>query len=235
MRFAVYILLMGVFSIAYLNIPTIEEPRSKQLKQRRKRWKNWKRRHKKQKQLQTLLTQNRTKYFGYPIVDGYQSPTKVGNLIAKQLQYVIDKCLQFYEIGIKEDMLRLETEKCAMVLGKVNDNYSDLFMPDRQGFVYYNEALEDLPLIFNTGSSISVTPDYKEFIMYEEVQGQGLSNITGESQVQGKGLVKWEMLDYKGKAHKIIVEAYFVPTARVRLFSVQSHLSRHDGIFFGRR
>ena len=152
------------------------------MKQQRKQWINWKHHHKKQNQSPTLQNEIHF-FFGYLIIDEYRSPTEEGNSIAERFQFVIDKCPQFYEIGIKEDILKLEPERCAIFLGKVNENYSDLFMPDRQGFIYYNEALEDLPVIFDTGASISVTPDFKDFVTYDKVQGQGLSNITGESQV----------------------------------------------------
>ena len=94
-------------------------------------------------------------------------------------------------------------------------------MPNRKGFVYYNDTLEDLPIVFDTGASISVTPDIRDFITYEEVDNEGLANITGEISVIGRGLVNWTIYNDNGLLHEIQIEAYFLPTARVRLFSVQ--------------
>ena len=151
--------------------------------------------------------------------------------ISQQFKEILDKCPDFYEIGIRRDLFQVQKREEAYFLGKVNENLANLFMPDRTGFVYYNEALDNLPIIFDTGASISVTPDFRDFVTYNEVHDQGLLNITGESQVKGKGFVKWTIYNDQGCAHEIEVEAYFVPTARVRLFSVQSYLGQQEGTF----
>ena len=59
------------------------------------------------------------------------------------------------------DMLSLSAMKdeTTLLLGKINEEITDLFFPDRQGFVYYNNAFEDFPIVFYTGAMISLTRD----------------------------------------------------------------------------
>ena len=47
--------------------------------------------------------------------------------------------------------------------------------------------MEDLPIIFNTGASILVSPDLRDFLEYRQVQKKCLTNITGEIPVVGEG------------------------------------------------
>ena len=153
--------------------------------------------------------------------------------VSALFQNVLDLCPDFYDIGIKMRALYefKSDSTSAMFLGELNEEITDLYLPDQKGFVYYNNALDDLPIIFNTKATILVTPDFCNFVSYEEVSGMGLTNITGKSDVQGRGLVKWIILDNEGKRHTVLVTAYFVPTAKVRLFSVQSYLGHQKGRF----
>ena len=116
-------------------------------------------------------------------------------------------------------------------LGELHDRYVDLLLPDRPGFLYYNEALQDLPVIFDTGASVSVSPDLADFTSYKIVQNGSLTNITGESSVVGIGTIKWTLYDDVGKEHTIFTRGYYVPTAKVHLFSVQLNLGVHEGSF----
>ena len=75
------------------------------------------------------------------------------------------------------------------------------------------------------GTTISFTPDIKDFISYEEISIAGFKNITGTSPVCGRGKAKWIIYDNPGNPCEIITEAYYVSDAKVRLFSVQHYLS----------
>ena len=154
-----------------------------------------------------------------------------GQVVAEAFDAMMDKCPDFYLFGLIDKIIDSGDCKEAYFLGGINDHLQDLFLPDRQGFLYYNEALEDLPVIFDSGATISVSPDIRDFIEYEEIATAGITNITGQSSVRGRGKVKWLLYDDKGVAHEIITEAYFVPDAKVRLFSVQLYLGKNAGSF----
>ena len=127
-------------------------------------------------------------------------------------------------------MLGTETAN-GFFLGESHDRYVDLLLPGRPGFIYYNDALEDLPVIFDTGESVLVSPDLADFVTYNVVENGSLTIITGESQVVGSRTIKWVLHNDAGKLHTIHTKGYYVPTAKVRLFSVQSYLGVNQGSF----
>ena len=151
--------------------------------------------------------------------------------VAKAFDGVMNKCPDFYLFGLTDSMISTGECKDAYFLGGINDQLQDLFLPDRQGFLYFNKALEDLPVVFDTGATISVSPDIRDFIKYDEVPMTGITNITGHSSVRGKGTVKWIIYDDDGFPHEIVTEGYFVPDAKVRLFSVQQYVGKNKGYF----
>ena len=85
----------------------------------------------------------------------------------------------------------LPSQNSALFLGKLNEEVTDIFLPDQKVFVYDNDALDDLPIVFDIGATISVTPNYRDFISYEQVPQLGIKNVIGTSQVCGKGMVIW--------------------------------------------
>ena len=119
-----------------------------------------------------------------------------------------------------------EETEYSFFLKQNHSSFQDLLLPDQPGFLYYNEVLEDLLIIFNTGALVSVLPDLRNFFNYKPVQGQGhgLINITGESVAQGIGKIRWELYSDDSTKHVIITKGYYIPDAKVRLFSVQTYL-----------
>ena len=89
--------------------------------------------------------------------------------------------------------------------------------------------MEDLPVIFDTGAEVSVTPDLCDFIEYQLIEHKGLTNITGESPIIGEGLLQWIIHDDDGNPNNIIVNGYYVLGAKVWLMSVQTHLGQNKG------
>ena len=202
---------------------------AKRTQRKIQRYKNWKRRRlKKDFRAQRVVLE-----WGSEPVDVWSPPDT--NNIPQLFSEICIKCPQFYDIGIRTDFVnRMLTEMKAdcFFLGENNSTFQDLLLPDRPGFLYYNEALEDLPIIFDTGASVSVSPDLKDFIEYKPVKGtHGLTNITGESAVQGTGQLCWELYSDTGKKKVIMTKGYYVPEAKVRLFSVQSYLGTEKGSF----
>ena len=88
----------------------------------------------------------------------------------------------------------------------------------------------DLPIVFDSGATVSVSPSRGDFETLTAVTAH-LQNISGHSPVIGEGIVRWTINDDDGHAHTIRTRAYFVPNARVRLFSVQAFLGQNGGSF----
>lgn len=206
---------------------------------RMRRIRNWKRRKKnslrfKRKQLQNVHQRRQKKDdWECESMDDWIVPD--GHIIGEMFEEVCTLCPDFYEFGIRTDFV---TKQCDTVLegetfflGGSQESYKDLLLPDRQCFLYFTDALEDLPIIFDTGASISITPDIRDFEEYRSVQHRGLTNITGESPVLGEGVINWTLYDDDGTSNEIRMRAYYVPGAKVQLLSVQSYLGRYKGTF----
>ena len=104
---------------------------------------------------------------------------------------------------------------------------NDMNLPNRKGFVYYNDTLEDLPVIFYTGASICVTPNRDDFFTYTFSNDLSLNNVSGKSGSLGMGQIECTLYDDTGCLHTIRALAYYVPDARVRLFSIQGYIHNY--------
>ena len=83
---------------------------------------------------------------------------------------------------------------------------------------------EKLPIIFDSGASISITPKKDDFVhLNKNTTGTTLSGITSTATCQGRGTVKFTVLDDNGIEKEIITQALYVPEAKVRLLSVQRY------------
>jgi hypothetical protein len=83
--------------------------------------------------------------------------------------------------------------------------------------VYFSPE-DSIPVVFDTGATISVSPHYDDFISWEQsAHDLTLNGITTRTQVKGAGVVEWTIRDDKGTRHKIRTRAYYVPEAQVRL------------------
>ena len=195
---------------------------------RKRRRRNWKYCRWKNKQGTTNTTQRRTsKVWDSDIQDLWEPPN--GDKIADMFQLVCDKCPDFYQIGLSKDLYHVPQPEFGFFFGNMN-SVDNMFLPDRKGFLYYNEALKDLPIIFDSGATISVTPSRQDFETFTPLT-PNLHNILGNTEVIGVGVIKWDIYDDKGRPHVIRTKAYFVPSARVRLFSVQTYLGTEKGSF----
>ena len=85
---------------------------------------------------------------------------------------------------------------------------------------------DKLPVVFDTGATISVSPQESDFISWE-ARGDlhtKLNGITASTDVLGVGIVRWTIRDDGGRRRQIETRAYYVPSARVRLLSPQRYL-----------
>ena len=129
-----------------------------------------------------------------------------GDFIANMFDKVMSKCPDFYKIGLQKDFFKIQpTDAIACLAGATEADLLDLFLPDRNGFIYYyNLALEDLPIIFDLGATVFITPDYRDFVTFKEGGSLGVSTINGQSQVKRSGLVCWAIYNNDRKNCEII-------------------------------
>lgn len=88
--------------------------------------------------------------------------------------------------------------------------------------VYFSDKHESVPIVIDTGASISITPVRGDFIgNLEPATDISLNGLTGKAAVIGTGMVEWTIRDLFGVVRSIKTKAYFVPDAPIRLFSPQ--------------
>ena len=112
-------------------------------------------------------------------------------------------CPDFYYIGLQEGLLLIKIpEETAHFICKINKHMLDIFLPDRRRFLYYNEMLKDLPIVFDTGATVLVTTSQDDFVKYKPGTDM-LYNISGNTMVLGYGIVFWMIYNDDSVAHKI--------------------------------
>jgi hypothetical protein len=86
-------------------------------------------------------------------------------------------------------------------------------------------------IIWDSGASISISPDKDDFVGPLTSPGMGtkLKGIVKGLSIQGQGHVMWAVPDTSGQLRAIKVPAYYVPQARVRLLSTTSLLQSYPG------
>ena len=76
---------------------------------------------------------------------------------------------------------------------------------------YWSEQDDPIPIVFDSGASISVSPVKKDFVALDVGGSHNLSGLTGTTQVEGVGTVEWTVMDDRGRPQKIVTQAYNVP------------------------
>lgn len=93
---------------------------------------------------------------------------------------------------------------------------------------------DDLPLIFDTGASVSVTPRRSDFISFNsDIAGNFLRGLSERAEVKGVGTVAWKVRDDQGRVHEIKTRAFWVPKADVRLLSPQVYFRQPENMSKG--
>jgi hypothetical protein len=88
---------------------------------------------------------------------------------------------------------------------------------------YLSAAVGDVPLVINTGASISISPLRSNFVNGVVVsKTNALQGLSDGAHVQGEGMVSWTLQDNEGAIKRIKTKALFVPLAKVRLLSPQT-------------
>ena len=93
-----------------------------------------------------------------------------------------------------------------------------------------NNDNSELPIVFDTGCSLSVTPYEGDFITaLEEPDVDVMKGLSDTVAIKGVGMVQWTVRDYHGIVGTIITRAYLVPQASIRLFSPQTYFKENEG------
>jgi len=101
-------------------------------------------------------------------------------------------------------------------------------IPLKDPLVFLSQNHCDLPIIIDTGASCSLTPNATDFTgPLSKADISGLSQVSGRATVAGSGTVAWNIEDQNGVRRKITTNAYFVPSATVRLFSPQVYIGNN--------
>ncbi len=95
--------------------------------------------------------------------------------------------------------------------------------------VYFSNKPGDLPIVIDTGASLSLTPIWDDFIGdLEETPLSKLNGLSSKTEVIGIGTVEFTIRDLFGVVRTIHTRAYYVPKATIRLFSPQSYFQEQD-------
>jgi hypothetical protein len=90
--------------------------------------------------------------------------------------------------------------------------------------VYSAHKDDCVPIVIDTGASVSVTPVLTDFLgPLRPCATANLKGISGTTEVIGEGTVNWLVRDMFGNKRKISATAYYVPEASIRLFSPQTY------------
>jgi len=94
----------------------------------------------------------------------------------------------------------------------------------------YSRLDELFDLIIDTGASISITHDIRDFVGPLTPLSPAESTVSGLSSnvlAQGIGMIVWNLHDEHGKIRKITTPGYYIPESQMRLFSPISYFRHH--------
>ena len=111
-------------------------------------------------------------------------------------------------------------------------NYSTLLRMALQSTDRFSESMPKaatFPVIWDSGASISITHDRKDFVGPIKAPGTitQLQGIAKGLRIEGQGHVMWSMIDTFGNIRLIKVPAYLVSKIKVRLLSTTSLLQAY--------
>jgi hypothetical protein len=90
--------------------------------------------------------------------------------------------------------------------------------------VYSAHKDDCVPIVINTGASVSVTPVLTDFLGHlRPCATANLKGLSGTTEVIGEGTLNWLVGDMFGNKRKISTTAYYIPEASIHLFSPQTY------------
>jgi hypothetical protein len=90
--------------------------------------------------------------------------------------------------------------------------------------VYSAHKDDCVPIVIDTGSSVSVTPVLTDFLGHlRTCATTNVKGLSGTTEVIGEGTVNWMVRDMFGNKRKISTTAYCIPEASICLFSPHTY------------
>ena len=87
----------------------------------------------------------------------------------------------------------------------------------------------DVPVVFDTGCSFSVTPFKEDFVTnLETTKVRNLVGLKESVMIKGVGWVEWPIRDVFGQRAVVRTQAYYVPEANIRLCSPQCYFQENE-------
>lgn len=101
---------------------------------------------------------------------------------------------------------------------------------NEKSFGYTVSASDGMPIVFDTGASMSVSPRREDFVgNLEAPTTDALYGLKGKISVVGTGVVRWNVYDINGVTRFLKTQAHYIPEASTRLFSPQVYFQEQEG------
>ena len=81
--------------------------------------------------------------------------------------------------------------------------------------IYVSSNPEELPIIIDTGASISISPLRSDFIALDPPGLTSLNQVNGSTPVEGEGCLNWCIEDIHGKRVCLHTKGYHVLSASI--------------------
>jgi hypothetical protein len=107
-------------------------------------------------------------------------------------------------------------------------NENQYFTPTK--FTIYHSCDEhELPITIDSGASVTITPILKAFVgSIKPFSLTSLQGISARTKVEGEGTVYWTIRDTLGQVHQLRTKAYYMPGAKIHLFSPQQYFEESN-------
>lgn len=92
-----------------------------------------------------------------------------------------------------------------------------------------HNSYRGMPLIWDTGASIGLTPFRSDFIDYQLLENVTVKDIARKNKVLGVGTVLWKFYTREGRECFLPLICYHVEHASIRLMSPQQYFKSHGG------
>ena len=129
---------------------------------------------------------------------------------------------------------RLRSNSALYAALRVMHRIGKVVNPNRknwiQAYIVSPESRDQIPIVIDTGCSVSLTPFKSDFISeIFETDAKEMHGLSSSTKIEGYGLVQWDVIDVFGKVETVRTYSYYIPDAPIRLFSVQSYFKENDG------
>lgn len=102
-------------------------------------------------------------------------------------------------------------------------------MSNLSGAYISEHPRSDMPIVFDTGASFSVTPVRTDFVSeLTQAEVESMTGLADSVMIEGVGQIEWPLRDVFGRIHMIRTQAFYVPQATIRLFSPQVYFQEHN-------